>query len=417
MPVTDLIDWLDEFSGPNMVWYAKRLSGNDTLANKSHQAGPYLPKEFLFRIFPLLNRPSRENPDAWFDLYIDSHTDHRLVRAVWYNNRLRGGTRNETRLTNLGGTSSALLDPESTGALSVFAFQTIPDVDATVCHVWVSRDGIEEDLIEERIGPVEPGDWVIWPPAEAPIPGILEGTRAQRADCWLEAHEFPAAWLEQFPPAWDIVHKAVELRPGRGLEPDRRLMQRRDCEFRIFRSLEEAVELPAIRRGFASLDDFVSYAQTVLQRRRARAGRSLELHTREIFLEERLVEGTHFSHQPESEVGKRPDFLFPSAAAYRNRNFPQGRLRMLAVKTTCRDRWRQILNEADRIPRKHLLTLQEGISEAQFGEMTVAGVQLVIPSPLISAFPKSVQPHLQTFESFIGDVRVLGISPGGQPTL
>lgn len=80
---------------------------------------------------------------------------------------------------------------------------------------------------------------------------------------------------------------------------------------------------------------------------------------------------------------------------------------MLAVKTTCRDRWRQILNEADRIPAKHLLTLQEGVSEGQFREMTGAGVQLVVPAKLIDAFPKSVRPHLQTLESFIGDVRLL----------
>ncbi len=42
---------------------------------------------------------------------------------------------------------------------------------------------------------------------------------------------------------------------------------------------------------------------------------------------------------------------------------------MLAVKTTCKDRWRQILNEAQRIKPKHLLTLQEGVSHRQFDEM------------------------------------------------
>lgn len=409
MPVTDLIDWLNEFSGANIIWYAKRLSGNDTLANESHQAGPYIPKEFLFGVFPSLYRAEDNNPDIWFDLYIDSHADHSHVRGIWYNNKLHGGTRNETRLTNFGGAKSALLDPESTGALTIFAFQTVPDGDASACHVWVCRDDAEEELIEARIGPVEPREWVIWPPAQATMLGVFEQIRAQRADCWLEPHELPAAWLEQFPSAREIVHKAVELRPGAEFDPDYRLTQRRDCEFQIFQSLEEAVELPVIQRGFRILDDFVAYAQTILQRRRARAGLSLELHTREILLEERLVEGADFSHQPESEDGKRPDFLFPSEAAYRNPDFPDSRLRMLAVKTTCRDRWRQILNEADRIPRKHLLTLQEGISEAQFNEMATAGVQLVIPSPLISAFPRSVQPNLQTLESFIGDVRVLSV--------
>ena len=32
---------------------------------------------------------------------------------------------------------------------------------------------------------------------------------------------------------------------------------------------------------------------------------------------------------------------------------------MLAVKTTCKDPWRQILTEADHIGTKHLLTQQE----------------------------------------------------------
>ena len=80
---------------------------------------------------------------------------------------------------------------------------------------------------------------------------------------------------------------------------------------------------------------------------------------------------------------------------------------MLAVKTTCRDRWRQILTEADRITTKHLLTLQEGVSEKQFQEMVGEGVQLVVPEPLKTSFPPSVQEHLQTLESFIADVRLL----------
>ena len=82
---------------------------------------------------------------------------------------------------------------------------------------------------------------------------------------------------------------------------------------------------------------------------------------------------------------------------------------MLAVKTTCKDRWRQILNEADRIKQKHLLTLQEGVSEGQFKEMSAAGVQLVVPAQLRNAYPSAIQSHLQTLESFIGDVRVLNI--------
>ena len=404
MALADVSAWLDSCSGPGFLWYAKRLSGNDTLANGAHQAGPYIPKEFLFRIFPRLDRPEAENPDVLFDLYVDSHPDHRRARAVWYNNRLRGGSRDEARVTRLGGASSSLLDPDSTGALTVFAFATAEPSPA-VCRVWVCRHAMEEDLVEERIGPVEPGRTLVWPEELSPLTRLAGRALQLGRSFWLEPHELPPAWLASFPTGAELVDKAVELRPVTGLSADERILKRRDCEFELFRSLEEATELPAIREGFDTMEAFLAKAQSILQRRKARAGRSLELHARAVFLEEELREGRDFTHQPETERGHRPDFVFPSVGKYSDPAYPAAQLRMLAVKTTCKDRWRQVLNEAARIRTKHLLTLQEGVSEGQFREMQQAGVQLVVPAPLVWKFPRTVQPHLQTFENFIGDVR------------
>lgn len=36
--------------------------GGDTLANRSHAAGPYIPKDLLFRAFPQPNRRGAEDP-------------------------------------------------------------------------------------------------------------------------------------------------------------------------------------------------------------------------------------------------------------------------------------------------------------------------------------------------------------------
>ena len=41
--------------------------------------------------------------------------------------------------------------------------------------------------------------------------------------------------------------------------------------------------------------------------------------------------------------------------------------------------------------------------------MTEARVQLVVAAPLVSAYPNAVQPHLQTLESFMGDIRLLNV--------
>lgn len=406
MPTMELTDWLDEYSGERFVWYVKRLTANDTQANGSHQAGPHVGKEFLFRMFPTIARRDIKNPDTRFVLHVDSHADSREVRAVYYNNKFHDNPktgRNEARITGFGGSASALLDAESTGAIAVLAFGIGDDGAATECHVWVCRHETEEDIVEDRIGPVEPGKAVIWPPAQLALPIAP----APRSSCFLDDAEIPLAWLAKFPTGMQLISKSIEMRPDTGLNPDQRLLRRRACEYEIFLSVERAVEMPNIRAGFGTIDDFVARAQSILQRRKSRAGRSLELHTRQIFIEERLKEHEHFSAQPESEANKRPDFIFPSEAAYKDGSFPAEKLRMLAVKTTCKDRWRQIVKEADRIDEKHLLTLQEGVSENQFQEMVDAKVRLVVPAKIIESYPKSIRPHLQTLESFIGDLRLL----------
>jgi hypothetical protein len=404
MTDSDLADWLDQFSAPEYLWFVKRLSGNDTLATGAHQAGPYIPKEFFFKVFPDLKRPEVENPDQTFSLFIDSHHDNREIRAVWYNNRNRGGTRDEARLTGFGGAASPMLDPDSTGALAVLAFR--PGYNE--CHAWLSRKESEEKFIEDRIGPVEPGRGLVWSLGEMTLPEVGLAAKS-RASCWLAPDEIPDEWLKRFPSGEEIIRKTVQLRSEHELDPDIRLLRRRDCEFEIFRSVEETIELPIIKTGFGSVNEFIARGQTILQRRKVRSGRSLELHIRELFVEEGFREGHQFVHQPpEADPGKRgPDFLFPSRAAYSNESYPSEKLRMLAVKTTCKDRWRQILTEADRIGKKHLLTLQEGVSESQFREMAGAGVQLVVPEPIKKAFPPAIQPQLQSIKSFMAEITLL----------
>ncbi|MFC6252851.1 type II restriction endonuclease [Pseudophaeobacter arcticus] len=51
-------------------------------------------------------------------------------------------------------------------------------------------------------------------------------------------------------------------------------------------------------------------------------------------------------------------------------------------KSTCKDRWRQVLAEAEKVSRKHLLTLEPGISEPQTDQMEASSLQLVVPAPV-----------------------------------
>ena len=395
MPLMDIGDWMDEQTQEDVFWYIKRLSANDTHATGGHQAGPYIPKQVIFDAIPSLNRPGAANPRVEFELTIDSHPDVRTVTAIWYNQL----TRNEARVTGFGGASSPLLDEYSTGALTIFAFRRETRADPPTCHVWVCDTALEEDRVEDRIGPVEPRSWRTWPDLLADL--------SRPAECWLEPEDIPPEWLDRFPTTAEMAQKTVELRPEPSVDVDLRLIRRHDCEFQLFRSIEQAVEFPRSAQGYENMDDFLAHAQSVMQRRKARAGRSLELHVRHILLEEDLVEGRDFSYQPISESRKRPDFLFPSAEAYHDPAFPAERLTMLAVKRTLRERWRQILEEAARIGTKHLLTLDPDVSAGQLRQMTQAGVRLVAPRSLHTDYVAAVRPHVQTLESFLGDVRLL----------
>ena len=78
---------------------------------------------------------------------------------------------------------------------------------------------------------------------------------------------------------------------------------------------------------------------------------------------------------------------------------------MLGAKSTLKDRWRQVLSEAERIEHKHLLTLEPGISENQTDEMRAKHLQLVIPRALHSTYRLTQQAWLISVADFIPVVR------------
>ncbi|WP_214483092.1 type II restriction endonuclease [Bacillus sp. SM2101] len=154
-------------------------------------------------------------------------------------------------------------------------------------------------------------------------------------------------------------------------------------------------------KPFGEVDSLVAVANTILNRRKSRAGRSLEHHVDFLFSSFNLPS----SHPGISEGNNKPDFLLPSNAAYIDTSYYANDLIFLGSKTTCKDRWRQILNEANRIPEKHLLTLQQGISSNQFDEMAEEKVTLVVPKPYHSMYPAEYQDRLWTIEKFIHFVK------------
>lgn len=185
-------------------------------------------------------------------------------------------------------------------------------------------------------------------------------------------------------------------------DPDAALMAWIDMEEQLFRRLERHVVADRIRNGFHSdegtdVDGFMGFSKSVQNRRKKRAGLALEHHLEAVFSAHKV----RFGREVETENRNKPDFLFPGQKEYRNPAFPTARLTMLGSKSTLKDRWRQVLSEAERITPKHLLTLEPGISENQTDEMRAKQLQLVLPQSLHSTYRESQHGWLMTLGNFV----------------
>lgn len=139
-----------------------------------------------------------------------------------------------------------------------------------------------------------------------------------------------------------------------------------------------------------------------MNRHKSREGRSLENHVEHILTEAKIP----YAARP-NEIEGEPDILIPSVEAYLDKKYPRNRLCLLGVKTTCKDRWRQVLHEGAGITRKHLLTMQRGISEKQLKQMTKAKVTLIVPEGLHKDYPKVEGVKLVRVADFIDWARAL----------
>ena len=107
------------------------------------------------------------------------------------------------------------------------------------------------------------------------------------------------------------------------------------------------------------------------------------------------------SKQVTTENNKKPDFIFPGKAEYFDPRFDGALLTMLGAKSTCKDRWSQILPEAERISVKHLVTLEPGISEKQTATMRKSHVQLVVPVAIQASYTKEQREWLYSVTDFV----------------
>lgn len=197
-------------------------------------------------------------------------------------------------------------------------------------------------------------------------------------------------------------------------EPDLTLMAWMDHEEHLFRIYERHLIEERLNAGFGDdVDAFIRYSLSVHNRRKSRVGHAFEGHLENLFSANKLKFERARGRGMVTENNSKPDFLFPGFTSYQDQTYPDANLMMLGAKTTCKDRWRQVLAEAKRIKRKHLITLEPGISPAQTGEMISADLQLVVPSQMHATYTSNQCNWLQDIRSFVDEVRQRGLAGRG----
>lgn len=369
------------------IAYCKYLSANDTKATGGHQSG-YLAGKSSWPMF--LDKEPRRGQNIKTAGTIKWQDDFETPFVFTF----YGAAKNEFRLTGFG-RNFPFREDENVGDLFVLSkigknyFQAF---------ILSHDDEIEEFFAAFNISSND---------TNKIIPKQFELSAEDKLyKCYLAflkslRIEFPTT-IELATNARMCFNAAYKISEKEIIKnPDKEILNWLDAEFQLFKVIENERYSGRIKIPFKTVEELVNLANTILNRRKSRAGKSLEHHLTEVF----RVFGLSFTTQSITEDNKRPDFLFPNIESYVDPKFDSKKLIVLASKTTCKDRWRQILNEADRIKTKHLFTLQQGISKAQLQEMFKYNVQLVVPDKYLNTFPKEFRAEILTLGSFVNRVQ------------
>lgn len=367
--------------------FCKFISANDAGATGGHQAGFYMPKDTIPMMF---DSPGKRGENKERFIKIKWQNDFETTsRFIYYGK----GTRNEYRLTRFGRGFPFLTD-DNVGDLLVLVYVGGDDY---LGYVLSSDVDIDSFLVAFGLSPTSTNRL------------ITRGKTLPEASLEFCFGEFINRLTVDFPPTVDLAKQArlcynqafnitsIKVRQA----PDIHLLDWINTEYELFKRLENRRYHEIIQTPFGSVEELINIANTILNRRKSRAGKSLEHHLAAIFEDNQII----FDAQATTEGRKRPDFIFPSGVAYNDPSFNTDNLFFLGAKTTCKDRWRQILNEADRIRVKHLFTLQQGISSNQLEEMHRSNVQLVVPKSYFNAFPPAHRSKLLSLKDFVGQLR------------
>lgn len=363
----------------------KFISANDVGLTGGHQYGFYLPKKIWNVFTPNPPEKGINSNHPVTVLWQDGSETGSVVK--WYGK----GTRSEYRLTRFG-KDFAWRTTDNLGDLLVL----IPKSENQfIAYVLDLDEDIEE--IQAALGIEVLESWNYYekgidqPESEDVCLNRRFREFSELVDVFPEVRVFSETTIASIK---DCVSGFGKL------SSDEQLLRLMREEYNLFLMVERKIFQPEVQRLFKSIDDFIETALRILNARKSRAGRSFENHVEYLFREA----GIPFQMRVVVDQ-TRPDIIIPNKIAYDDPAFPTHRLFMVGVKTTCKDRWRQVTKEAPRIEQKHILTLQKGVSSNQLDEMHQSNVSLIVPEELHKDYPRGTKIKIFSVHEFVQVVR------------
>jgi type II restriction enzyme len=364
----------------------KFISPNDAGITGTHQCGFYLPKP-IWQMYAAFGPEKGRNDEAEVEVHWQENQVITNSRVKWYGK----GTRSEYRLTRFG-KSFPFLTPESVGNLLVLIPQNHQTFKA---YVLDSDEDIED--IQAALGLEVTGFWAAYANGKPQVETEIQCIERRFRQFVEKLEEFPSGNVFS-QETLEALQECVEQ--FNSLNADKTLVRCVEAEYKLYRLAERQICQNEIVRVFKDVDYFLATSSSIMNRRKSRAGRSLENHF------DYLLKRSEIPHviRPH-EVDGKPDIIIPNVEAYKDSHYPTDKLFMVGVKTTCKDRWRQVLNEAKRIKDKHILTIQQGISKKQLNDMKEDGVQLIVPTEFHKQYPPKSDMRLLQVDEFVDLVR------------
>lgn len=366
----------------------KYITSNDVGSTGSHQCGYHLPIN-AYHIYSPMHKP---NDGINYEHAVSiTWPCGRITdsRVKWYGKK----TRHEYRLTRFGRNFEWLNEKYIGSLLALIAM----DPKNYIAYIISDDDNI--DNVQAMLDISISDNYATY------ISSSESPPKEDAEECITNYYSTYVEGLKDFPDTSSLTHYTVDtlkkcIDKFCSMSYDERLLLSIEREYQLYKLIERHVCHRGVYEGFKSVEDFIMVANSMLNKRKVRAGTSLENHI------EIILNNENIPNKRNPSIEGRPDFIIPSEDAYNDVNYPRDKIIILASKRTCKDRWRQILREAPNVPTKYLLTLQGSISSAQLEQMYNQCVTLIVPSSIRKNYPQSFRKRILTVDSFIKQLNI-----------